>query len=574
MSPTRLSTFLATEIRLAPVRPLLIGAGFLVLLGAAWMYASLELSRSVLESVRISLYGGESGTLVNWMAMHIPWSVAYGSVGLGCFAILFAAVGFCIGLLRDLLFERISLAILLSLRQRILRGVHQSPWPTLLGTESGVLNKRFFQDVSAVRQLLVECILQRIVDVFLLLACLAFLLQTSISAACTALTLVVLHTFISSHLARFIEGSIRRLDQSVERLWSALSWLLEHRILARLSSAEPAEMGKIKAALADETNDRLHMSKVVYLDKALTNLLHFASPILAMVVIVAVDAKGIPNLESFLIISMILAMMFQAADNLTAVFIDLNRIRVAVENLQHLLDTPIEKVASLSEVPPVNSCLDIRQLSFSHGPDGPHFDIDRFSLRTGERVALLGPSGIGKSTLLELIFGLYSDYQGQLQLRNQVLSGGSSPPTWRQNIGFLPADAILAADTLGENACYGLMPGPVRPSIADVLADLGLDNRLETGSSRLADRLSTGEIRRLQLARIVHGQFYLNLLDEPVAPLAPEDRCRVMQQVLNSLPNESACLVVTHQTDILPLFDRVLVMARGADGRIRLEAHL
>jgi ABC-type transport system involved in cytochrome bd biosynthesis fused ATPase/permease subunit len=573
MPALRLSHFLARELRLAPVRPLLIGAGLLVLLGAVWMYASLELSRSVLESVRIDLYGGEPGPLASWLARHLPWSVTHGSAGLGCFAIGFAALGFGVGLLRDLLFDRICLAILLNLRRRILHGLQYSPWAALLAADSGSLNKRIFQDVGAVRQLLVECLLQRVVDVCLLLACLAFLLQTSLSAACAALALVLLHTIVSSRSARFIEGSIRHLDEQLEALWSALAGFLERRVLARLSSAEVQELVRIEAALSRESEARRQMGSFVYLDKAITNLLHFASPILAMVGIVAIDAQGIPNLESFLIISLILGMMFQAADNLTAVFIDLSRIRIAVENLQLLLDAPRARVAALLERLPADDCLNIKNLDFCHAPGAPRLVIEALRLAPGEKVALLGPSGIGKSTLLELIYGLHDAYAGQLQLDGMIFSGGSSPTHWRQRIGYLPANTQLAGDTLAEHVDYGLAPDAdaSRPPLAQILARLGLDPALDQGSARLADRLSTGELRRLQLARILHGQFTLNLLDEPVAPLAPEDRYRVMAQVLDALPPRAACLVVTHQTDILSLFDRVLNLKPAGDGSIRLE---
>lgn len=568
-----LSHFLARELRLAPIRPLLIGAGLLVLLGAVWMYASLELSRSVLESVRIGLYGGTPGPLAHWLGQHLPWSVAHGSVGLGCFAIGFAALGFGVGLLRDVLFDRICLTVLLHLRQRMVDGLQHSPWAALLAADSGSLNKRIFQDVGAVRQLLVECCLQRVVDVCLLLACLAFLLQTSLSAAWAACALVLLHTLVSSRSARFIEGSIRRLDAALEALWSALAGFLERRVVARLSGAEAQERARLEAALIHETQARRRMGCFVYLDKALTNLLHFASPILAMVGIVAIDARGIPNLESFLIISLILGMMFQAADNLTAVFIDLSRIRVAVENLQQLLDAPRERVAALLESLPDEGALSIRQLAFCHAPGAPRLIIDALHLAPGEKVALLGPSGCGKSTLLELIYGLHPDYTGRLQLGGLMLSGACSPAPWRQQIGYLPADTALAGDTLAEHARYGLHSDPegLRPPLDAILARLGLSPSLDQGAARLGDRLSTGELRRLQLARILHGQFALNLLDEPVAPLAPEDRYRVMAQVLDALAPGAACLVVTHQTDILPLFDRVLHLCLQPDGCTRLE---
>ena len=193
--------------------------------------------------------------------------------------------------------------------------------------------------------------------------------------------------------------------------------------------------------------------------------------------------------------------------------------------------------------------------------DVPVFTAVSLSLARGEFVALLGESGVGKSTLLNCIAGLDEADSGQVLIQGRdlhSLDDSARALLRREQLGFVfQAFHVLPHLSVAENVSLPLrLQGRLDPVRVDqVLADVGLGGL----GQRLPAQLSGGQLQRVAIARAVVHAPGLILADEPTGNLDPTTADKVMR-VLREQVREagSACLLVTHSLAAAQAADRVL----------------
>ncbi len=193
--------------------------------------------------------------------------------------------------------------------------------------------------------------------------------------------------------------------------------------------------------------------------------------------------------------------------------------------------------------------------------DLPVFAEVSLSLARGEFVALLGESGVGKSTLLNCIAGLDEADSGQVLIQGQdlkALNDNQRAQLRREQLGFVfQAFHVLPHLSVSENVSLPLrLQNRLDPQrVAKVLADVGLDGL----GKRLPAQLSGGQLQRVAIARAVVHAPGLILADEPTGNLDPVTADKVLR-VLREQVRESgsACLLVTHSQAAAAAADRIL----------------
>jgi putative ABC transport system ATP-binding protein len=199
-----------------------------------------------------------------------------------------------------------------------------------------------------------------------------------------------------------------------------------------------------------------------------------------------------------------------------------------------------------------------------HFGSTPVFDAVSLRLRPGEFVALLGESGVGKSTLLNCIAGLENADRGQVLIQGTdlaTLDDAARARLRRQHLGFVfQAFHVLPHLSVSENVALPLLllgqrGAAVNARVAALLAAVGLDGL----GTRFPAQLSGGQLQRVAIARAVAHAPGLILADEPTGNLDPTTAARVLG-VLRAQVREAgaACLLVTHSAAAAALADRVL----------------
>jgi putative ABC transport system ATP-binding protein len=217
-------------------------------------------------------------------------------------------------------------------------------------------------------------------------------------------------------------------------------------------------------------------------------------------------------------------------------------------------------------VTPATPALECRRLRKTYGGGRIVLDSLDFTLHAGEFVAIMGDSGVGKSTLLNLIAGLDSADSGDVLLDGIAISplaNDAATRLRRQKLGFVfQAFHVLPHLTLMQNVAVPLLLNGLDPApAAAMLAAVGLDGR----GGDLPRQLSGGELQRVAIARALVHAPRLILADEPTGNLDPHTAHEVLDLLrAETKQNHAATVMVTHSEAAAAFADRVLILRHGA----------
>ncbi|WP_421592265.1 ABC transporter ATP-binding protein [Shinella sp. M27] len=235
------------------------------------------------------------------------------------------------------------------------------------------------------------------------------------------------------------------------------------------------------------------------------------------------------------------------------------------------LDTEpdIRDRADAKEVSRLNGDIEYRDVGFGYSADKAVFDGLSLSIKAGETIAFVGPSGAGKTTICSLLPRFYEITAGTIaidgiDIRDMTLR------SLRSNIGIVQQDVFLFAGSVRENIAYGrldateaeILDAARRARLDDVIANLA--DGLDTVIGERGVKLSGGQKQRLAIARIFLKNPPILILDEATSALDTETE-RAIQQSLAELSAGRTTLVIAHRLATIANADRILVVD---DGRI------
>jgi len=263
------------------------------------------------------------------------------------------------------------------------------------------------------------------------------------------------------------------------------------------------------------------------------------------------------------------------AGTVSEVWGELQRAAGATERLMEILDSrPAIAAPSLPAPRPPHAGIAFESVSFAYPARPTVAALDRFSLTVapGEHVALVGPSGAGKTTVLALLLRFYDPQSGAVRIGGTDLRE-YDPAALRRLIAVVPQEPVIFAASVIDNVRYG-RPGATREEAERACEQafaLEFINRLPQGmDTMLGERgvtLSGGQRQRLSIARALLADRPILLLDEATSSLDAASE-RMVQQALEALERGRSSLVIAHRLATVQHADRIVVMDRG-----RIVAH-
>lgn len=262
--------------------------------------------------------------------------------------------------------------------------------------------------------------------------------------------------------------------------------------------------------------------------------------------------------------------LFGPVQGLTGIYRTLNTASVSLDEVFSILDAQdaLGDAPDAVELPPLRGEVEFRGVRFSYdGSDTPLLDGIDFRARPGETVALVGPSGAGKTTLMALLQRFYDPTGGVILVDGHDLRQ-LKQLSLRRQIGVVLQDALLFNETVRENIAYG-RPSATQDEIESAAKAanahefiLRLPNGYDTVVGERGNRLSTGERQRVAIARALVKDPPLLILDEPTSALDAESEALV-QGALTRLMHGRTTFAIAHRLGTIVRADQILVLQKG-----------
>ena len=263
-----------------------------------------------------------------------------------------------------------------------------------------------------------------------------------------------------------------------------------------------------------------------------------------------------------------LMMLYKPLKDVTKVNMALQLALSSARRVFELIDSPaeIEDRPGAVALAPFTREIRYENVSFRYGEEPVLSNVD-LTIRRGETVAIVGPSGAGKTTLVNLLPRLYDPTEGRVTLDGVDLRDATLESVRRQ-IGLVTQETVLFDTTARENVAYGRPEASeeaVRAATAAAFADEFVDRLSEGYDTRLgedAGRLSGGQKQRLSIARALYKDAPILILDEATSQLDSESEALVARALSNLMAGRTT-LVIAHRLSTVRRADRILVLQHG-----------
>jgi ATP-binding cassette, subfamily B, bacterial PglK len=216
-----------------------------------------------------------------------------------------------------------------------------------------------------------------------------------------------------------------------------------------------------------------------------------------------------------------------------------------------------------------NDAISLREVSFRY-PGGSRPALDGLSLTIPKNssVGVIGPTGSGKSTLVDLLLGLYQPTAGEILIDGRSLRP-ELVPAWQASIGYVPQDIFLIDDTIARNVAFGLPDNEIDPArlreacaMAQILEfiEADLPDGFDTNVGERGVRLSGGQRQRIGLARALYHRPSLLILDEATSALDMATEAKLLD-ALRSLAGKLTMVVAAHRLSAVANCDQLIDLA-------------
>ncbi len=468
------------------------------------------------------------------------------------------------GLLQQFYFTRFQQQIILDIQQDLFQRTLRFPKSFFDKEETGYLMSRLSSDVMGLQWLFSSTLVYITSNLLRFVGGVIFLFYLEWRLAVGALVVIPGLVFT----VRYFSRKVRALShQSMERRANVSRRMQESLSSASLIKAfgsEEREVERVMSELQDATQITLEQTAV----NSVASLAMGGFGDIAKLVVLVVGAYLVLtsdwSLGSLLAFQSYLGYVYGPAQFLANANLQLQSALAALERVSALYDIVPEESGSGITADRLNGEVEFRDVSFTYDEEHPVLQNVSCRIRPGEHVAIVGPSGVGKTTLVSLILRFYKPTAGEIWLDGRPASD-YEVRSLRRRIGYVSQSTLLLSGTIMENLRYGnpdvseeeVVRAAKTAGIHDFIA--GLPEGYDAPVGEKGVNLSEGQKQRLAIARALIKDPDILVLDEPTSALDSV----VEKSIFDALPEmvrEKTLFVVAHRLSTVHNSDRILLL--------------
>ena len=471
--------------------------------------------------------------------------------------------------IRDALFSKVSQHSIRQISLNIFKHVHSLSLQFHLNRQTGALAKFIDRGTKGI-DFLLRYVLFNIVPTFFeifLVSGILFYLYGPWYAVIT-LTTVTIYSYLTFQITEWRNEFRRKMNQADNDVNTKMIDSLLNFETVKYFNNEQFEFKRLDKSLEEyeiAANKTRHALSLLNVSQTLVIMT-------GITIMLVMSAYGIKNgdidVGGFVVINAYMLQLYQPLSFLGSVYREIRQALTDMENMFSLLDISPAIQNNLNKLPQSN----IAEIKF----DNVSFDYDvrrtiinniSFTVPNGKKVAIVGPTGAGKSTISRLLFKFYEPKSGGIYINN-VNTNTISQESLREIIGVVPQDTVLFNDTIYYNIAYG-KAGSTKEEVISAAknADIHdfisiLPDGYETIVGERGLKLSGGEKQRVAIARTILKNPKIFFFDEATSALDTSTEKEIQKNLENVSKNKTT-LIIAHRLSTAANADNIIVLDEG-----------
>ena len=457
-----------------------------------------------------------------------------------------------------------------SLRIRVFSHLQRQSLGFYTSEKAGVLMTRMTSDVEALSQLFQEGLVSFAVQglTLLVITAVLFVLDPSL-AAMTLLVVVPVTIVLSNWFRRRSDAAYAKVRDHIGRVLSDLQESLAGIRVITAHNRRRHNVINHTNVVGDHKDANLNAIRAASIYTPGTEGIAIFGQALVLLIggrrVINGDLE-IGELTAFLLY---LAAFFAPIQSLTQLYNGYQQGQSAVAKLRELLaQAPsVAEEPDAIELPPIEGLIELEHVTFGYDPAVPILHDVSLSLAKGESIAVVGPTGAGKSTIAKLITRFYDPQRGTVRIDGHDLRDVTITSLRRQ-LGVVPQEPFLFAGTVRDNVSFA-RPDATDHEIWQALTAAGIDDlvaglpqSLDTPVHERGTSLSAGERQLLALARAFVARPRVLVLDEATSNLDLQSEAKV-ERALDALLDGRTAIIIAHRLATAMKADRIAVVDGG-----------
>lgn len=471
--------------------------------------------------------------------------------------------------LLERLANNIAYQLMYDLRQEMFQKIHQLPLSYLDSHSHGDLVSRLVNDVDLIGTGFIQSFKNLFTAISLVVGILVMMLLLNIKVA----LIILIFTPISVLVSSIIANRTYKYFQKQMNLRGDLNAYVEEMTIMQ-SEVRGFNYQSDTQAQLDQMNQELHKSGVV--SQFYGALINPTSRIINALIYAGIGLFGaFEVMNGHLSVGIFTSFLNYAKqfskpfDDISSIINELQTALAASQRIEHFLSAEIsEKEEATNSSITFNGEIVFDNVAFSYQPNKPLIREFNLEVSAGETVAIVGPTGAGKSTLINLLMRFYSVDRGEI-FYDHLPSQQLSLSTTRQAFGMVLQDPWIFAGTVHDNIAYG-NPKATREEVVAVAKQAQLDpmiqqmdDQYDTWLEEDGANLSNGQKQLICIARIMLTHPEMLILDEATSAIDVKTEAAI-QENFDQLMENRTSFIVAHRLATIQSADMILYMADGA----------
>lgn len=463
--------------------------------------------------------------------------------------------------------NKVSYLIVRDMRRDTFESLNKQPLAYYDHHPHGDIISRFTNDLDNVSDALALTITNVFSGVVTVITALAFMIYLNVKITMAILVVTPICFFVASMISKFSQKSFLRQQQSVGELSSFVAEIVGNEKIVKAFDREKTTMKqfeKISDNLCKTAVKAMFASALINPSTRFVNNIAYIAVGFVGGSLAVKEGVSVGIVSSFLIYSAQFAKPFNEISGITA------QIQTAFASLTRIFNIIDEK----PEAPDKNDAIDlndchgnikIENVYFSYDKDSSLIEDFSFEAKVGETIAIVGPTGCGKTTLVNLLMRFYDIDKGAIYV-DDINIKDLTRDSLRKNFGMVLQDPWLFNSTVKENIAYGNKDATDEEVInaAKAAHAHSFIKRLKNGYDTIIndEDLSAGQRQLLTIARVMLAEPKILILDEATSSIDTLTEVRIQKAFLKLMEGRTS-FVIAHRLSTIANADKILVMNKG-----------